>query len=175
MTHIITYMYTVRIMLIYLEGVLLNFYNNFVGPTTIFTLLSWFLRGFIIRYYYDALGPIFNIIHVTFWYRMNVCVFVSGIISWRAILVCSGFCSNRTGQTDFFKDNQCYMKYEENLPWFSARNKCLETGCDLASISQLSLLDGMLDFSGSWVGLRTSQWNWQNAGRCYYDQMWQPC
>lgn len=74
----------------------------------------------------------------------------------------SDVCTNGSGRTAFVKENRCVVVYVETLSWFNARNKCLANSGDLASFSQLSLLDGMVDSTGFWVGLRHSQWNWQN-------------
>ena len=88
-------------------------------------------------------------------------------------MLCSGSCANDTGQTAFYIESRCYVKYDEEMSWFSARNNCLTNNGDLASFTQLSLLSGKIDSDGVWVGLRNNQWKWQNAGRHFIlDVLW---
>lgn len=72
-------------------------------------------------------------------------------------------CTNGTGRLSFSTDNRCYVKYYDKLSWFKARNNCTEQNGDLASVSSISLLDVIVDSNGSWIGLRRSQWIWQNT------------
>lgn len=68
----------------------------------------------------------------------------------------SDICTNGTGRLAIVKESQCYVVYAEKLSWFNARDKCLFNNGDLASFSDISLLDGIIDSKGSWVGLRHS-------------------
>src|SRR6218665_3172575 len=61
-------------------------------------------------------------------------------------------------------ESRCFVKFNEKLSWFKARNNCTSNNGDLASFGNISLLNGIVDTNGSWIGLRHSQWNWQNAG-----------
>src|SRR6218665_1895729 len=71
---------------------------------------------------------------------------------------------NDTEQTVFYIENRCYVKYDKKMSWFGARNNCLSNNGDLASFTQLSLLEGKIDSRGVWIGLRNSQWKWENTG-----------
>src|SRR6218665_257018 len=80
----------------------------------------------------------------------------------------SAQCRNGIGQTTYYIENRCYVKYDAKMSWFGARNNCLSNHGDLASFTELSLLDGKIDSDGVWIGLRNSQWKWQYPGRqCY--------
>jgi len=61
----------------------------------------------------------------------------------------------------------CYMSiYSNALPWFSARNHCLEIGGDLATFHNLTDFNDVVKYNEQmlWVGLRNRWWNWQTEG-----------
>lgn len=74
-------------------------------------------------------------------------------------------CKNDTGEIAFYNEDGCFVKHDEQLPWFSARNKCLSRHGELASFSNISLLDDVIDAKPYWVGLRHSHWMWTTEGR----------
>src|SRR6218665_2127514 len=98
---------------------------------------------------------------------LNIChtkIFFFGE-SCKLDMSCSDFCVNGSGQTAFYIESECYVKYDAKMSWFGARNDCLAKHGDLAYFSQLSLLQGQISSNNFWVGLRNNKWQWQNAGK----------
>jgi len=76
----------------------------------------------------------------------------------------------------YYSLSSCFVRYEESINWFLARNKCLLRGGDLATLTNTtdagikSLLDTLgyteptdkTNGGGKqyWIGLRKIRWNW---------------
>ena len=69
------------------------------------------------------------------------------------------------GGTLFTSNGFCYVASIERTPWFNARNICLFNGGDLATFPDLNSTSHYLNGTQYWIGLSSSSWKWQNAGK----------